>query len=151
MAYVEHTMKKLRLSEWYRWIKKSKMGMMMQRSGQLKTQRTDANADSMKLSALKLKIKYETNSRRTKYEKGNSDADSKWISVNEKDFLKDATLVDEQKQWFHISSEILNNAKMFDGIIFYVFTTNWKQNAKAYNEKQIHFDQKSYILLRVQD
>lgn len=77
MAYVEHTMKKLRLSEWYRWIKKSKMGMMMQRSGQLKTQRTDANADSMKLSALKLKIKYETNSRRTKYEKGNSDADSK--------------------------------------------------------------------------
>lgn len=76
MAYIEHTMKKLRLSVWYRWIKDGKMGMMT-RSGQLKTQRTGANAYSMKLSVLRLKIKYATNSRRTKYEKGNSDADSK--------------------------------------------------------------------------
>lgn len=43
--------------------------------------------------------------------------------------------MDKQKQWLHISSKILNNAKMFDGIIFDVFTTNCKQNAKAYNGK----------------
>jgi hypothetical protein len=66
VAYGEYVMKKSSVFEWHRRFKKGLEDMQDDpRSGQSKMQRPDANVD---LGALRLKIRCETNSRRTEYE-----------------------------------------------------------------------------------
>ena len=89
LACGEYAMKKSSVFEWQRRFKEGRENVQDDpRSGQPKTQRTDANLDITNLGALRSKIGCESNGRRIEYEKGNSATDCKGKFGNEKNFRK---------------------------------------------------------------
>jgi hypothetical protein len=70
LAYAEYAMKKS-CFYWQRWFKEGQVDVQGdQRSGQKKAQDRYKHGQSTSLGTLCLKIRHETNSRRTEYEQG---------------------------------------------------------------------------------
>ena len=69
VAYGKYAMKKSSVFECHRLFKNGRENVQDDiKSGQPKTQRTDANVESTNLGALRSQIRCESNSRRTEYE-----------------------------------------------------------------------------------
>jgi len=115
VAYGEYAMKKSSVFEWHRRFKEGREDVQDDpRSGQPKTQRTDANVDRERnFGALRSKIGCESNNRRNEYEYGNSATDCKEDLGLRKLYAKvvPRILTHGQKQRrLHNSSDLLRNA-----------------------------------------